>query len=115
MKKALWFLRSLDQRDQTIYKVARSVVERQREFLEKGIEFLQPLTLMEIAQEIGVHESTVGRVVANKYILTPRGTFSLEVFLPQVPPGDAGEEVSSLRVKDRHPQARREPRTGPIR
>jgi RNA polymerase sigma-54 factor len=101
MKKALWFLRSLDQRDQTIYKVARSVAERQREFLEKGMEFLRPLTLAEIAQEVGVHESTVGRVVANKYILTPRGTFSLKYFFHKSLAGDAGEEISSLRVKER--------------
>jgi RNA polymerase sigma-54 factor len=101
MKKALWFLRSLDQRDQTIYKVARSVAERQREFLEKGMEFLRPLTLMEIAQEVGVHESTVGRVVANKHILTPRGTFSLKYFFHKSLAGSAGEEISSLRVKER--------------
>jgi RNA polymerase sigma-54 factor len=101
MKKALWFLRSLDQRDQTIYKVARSVVAKQKDFLEKGLDFLQPLTLMEIAQEIGVHESTVGRVVANKFIMTPRGVFSLKYFFHKALAGDAGEDVSSLRVKDR--------------
>ena len=87
MKKALWFLRSLDQRDQTIYKVARYIVDKQRDFLEKGIDFIKPLTLMEIAQEIGVHESTVGRVVANKYILTPRGVFSLKYFFHKALPG----------------------------
>jgi RNA polymerase sigma-54 factor len=91
MKKALWFLRSLDQRNQTIYKVARAVAERQREFLEKGMEFLRPLTLMEIAQEVGVHESTVGRVVANKHILTPRGTFSLKYFFHKSLAGGTGE------------------------
>jgi len=101
MKKALWFLRSLDQRDQTIFKVAAAVVERQRDFLEKGIEFLRPLTLLEIAQEIGVHESTVGRVVANKFILTPRGTFSLKYFFHKSLHGGAGEEISTLRIKDR--------------
>jgi RNA polymerase sigma-54 factor len=101
MKKALWFLRSLDQRDQTIYKVATAVVDRQRDFLEKGIEFLRPLTLMEIAQEIGVHESTVGRVVANKFILTPRGTFSLKYFFHKSLHGNAGEEISTLRIKER--------------
>ena len=101
MKKALWFLRSLDQRDQTIYKVATAVVDRQRDFLDKGIEYLRPLTLLEIAQEIGVHESTVGRVVANKFILTPRGTFSLKYFFHKSLHGDAGEEISTLRIKDR--------------
>jgi RNA polymerase sigma-54 factor len=101
MKKALWFLRSLGQRDQTIYKVAAAVVDRQRDFLEKGIEYLKPLTLLEIAQEIGVHESTVGRVVANKYMLTPRGTFSLKYFFHKSLHGDAGEEISTLRIKER--------------
>jgi len=101
MKKALWFLRSLDQRNQTIYKVARAVVERQKDFFEKGLEALQPLTLMEIAQEIGVHESTVGRVVANKYMITPRGTYSLKYFFHKSLHGGFGEEISSLRVKDR--------------
>jgi RNA polymerase sigma-54 factor len=101
MKKALWFLRSLDQRDQTISKVARSIVDKQRDFIEKGMDFIRPLTLMEIAQEIGVHESTVGRVVANKFILTPQGVFSLKYFFHKALAGDAGEDVSSLRVKDR--------------
>ena len=101
MKKALWFLRSLDQRDQTIYKVAKYIVARQRDFIEKGMDFLKPLTLIEIAQEIGVHESTVGRVVANKYIVTPRGVFSLKYFFHKSLHGDFGEEISSLRIKER--------------
>ncbi len=101
MKKALWFLRSLDQRDQTISKVARAVVERQKDFIEKGMEFIRPLTLMEIAQEIGVHESTVGRVVANKFIMTPQGVTPLKYFFHKALAGESGEDVSSLRVKDR--------------
>jgi len=101
MKKAFWFLRSLDQRDQTIYKVAKYIMDKQRDFIEKGIEYIKPLTLIELAQEIGVHESTVGRVVANKYIMTPRGVFSLKYFFHKSLSGDFGEEISSLRVKDR--------------
>jgi len=101
MKKALWFLRSLDQRDRTIYKVAKYIVDRQRDFIEKGMDFIRPLTLMEIAQEIGVHESTVGRVVANKYIMTPCGVFSLKYFFHKSLHDDFGEGVSSLRVKDK--------------
>jgi len=101
MKKALWFLRSLDQRDQTIFKVAKFIVDRQRDFIEKGMDFIKPLTLIEIAQEIGVHESTVGRVVANKYIVTPRGVFSLKYFFHKSLHGDFGEEISSLRIKER--------------
>jgi len=101
MKKAFWFLRSLDQRDQTIYKVAKYIVDKQKDFLEKGMEYIKPLTLIELAQEIGVHESTVGRVVANKHIMTPRGVFSLKYFFHKSLSGDFGEEISSLRVKDR--------------
>jgi len=101
MKKALWFLRSLDQRDRTIYKVAKYIIDRQREFIEKGMDYIRPLTLMEIAQEVGVHESTVGRVVANKYIVTPRGVFSLKYFFHKSLHDDFGEEVSSLRVKEK--------------
>lgn len=101
MKKAFWFLRSLDQRDQTIYKVAKYIVNKQEEFIEKGIEYIKPLTLIELAQEIGVHESTVGRVVANKYMMTPRGVFSLKYFFHKSLSGDFGEEISSLRIKER--------------
>jgi len=100
MKKAFWFLRSLDQRNQTIYKVAKYIVNRQKDFLEKGLEYIKPLTLMELAEEIGVHESTVGRVVANKHMLTSRGTFSLKYFFHKSLTGDYGEEISSLRVKE---------------
>lgn len=101
MKKAFWFLRSLDQRDRTIYKVAHYIVDKQKDFIEKGMEYIKPLTLIELAQEIGVHESTVGRVVANKYIMTPSGVFSLKYFFHKSLSGDFGEEISSLRVKER--------------
>jgi RNA polymerase sigma-54 factor len=101
LKKAVWFLRSLDQRSKTIYKVAHFIVDRQKEFFEKGIDFIRPLTLMEIAQDIGVHESTVGRVVANKSMMTPRGTFSLKYFFHKSLQGSYGEDVSSLKVKDK--------------
>jgi len=101
LKKALWFLRSLDQRSQTIHKVARHIVDRQKEFFEKGVDRIRPMTLMEIAQDIGVHESTVGRVVANKFMMTPQGVFPLKYFFHKSLPGDFGEDVSSLRVKEK--------------
>lgn len=101
MQKAFWFLRSLDQRNQAIYKVAKYIVEKQKDFIEKGIEFIKPLTLLEVAQEIGVHESTVQRVVANKYMMTDRGVFSLKYFFHKALAGDFGEEISSLRIKER--------------
>lgn len=101
MKKAFWFLRSLDQRNNTIYKVAKFIVDKQKDFIEKGLDYIKPLTLIELAQDIGVHESTVGRVVANKYMMTPRGVFSLKYFFHKSLSGDYGEEISSLRVKER--------------
>jgi RNA polymerase sigma-54 factor len=101
LKKALWFMRSLDQRNQTIHRVARFIVDRQKDFFDKGIDFIKPLTLMEIAQDIGVHESTVGRVVANKHMMTPRGVFSLKYFFHKSLQGSYGEAVSSLKVKDK--------------
>jgi len=101
MKKAFWFLRSIDQRNRTVYKVAKYIVESQSEFIEKGIEYIKPLTLMELAEEIGVHESTVGRVVSNKHMMTSRGIFPLKYFFHKSLTGDYGEEISSLRVKDR--------------
>ena len=73
----------------------------EKDFIEKGMEFIKPLTLIELAQEIGVHESTVGRVVANKFIMTPRGVFSLKYFFHKSLYGDFGEGISSLRVKGR--------------
>jgi RNA polymerase sigma-54 factor len=101
MKKAFWFLRSLNQRNQTIYKVAKYIVDKQKDFIEKGMDYIKPLTLIELAQEIGVHESTVGRVVANKHIMTSRGVFPLKYFFHKSLSGDFGEEISSLRVKER--------------
>ncbi|MBN2245770.1 MAG: RNA polymerase factor sigma-54 [Candidatus Aminicenantes bacterium] len=101
MKKAFWFLRSLDQRNQTIDRVAKYIVEKQKDFIEKGLEYIKPLTLIELAQEIGVHESTVGRVVANKYMMTSRGVFPLKYFFHKSLSGNYGEEISSLRVKER--------------
>jgi len=101
MKKAFWFLRSLDQRNKTIYKVAKYILEKQEDFIDKGIEYIKPLTLIELAQELGVHESTVGRVVANKYMMTSSGVFPLKYFFHKALSGDFGEEISSLWVKER--------------
>lgn len=101
LKNAFWFLRSLDQRNRTVYKVAKYIVEKQKDFIEKGIEYIKPLTLIELAQEIGVHESTVGRVVTNKHIMTPGGVFPLKYFFHKSLSGDYGEEISSLRVKEK--------------
>ena len=101
LKKAIWFLRSLDQRNRTIYRIAKFIVDQQKGFFEKGLDFIKPLTLIEIAQEVGVHESTVGRVVVNKHMMTPRGVFSLKYFFHKALHGDLGEDVSSLKIKEK--------------
>ncbi|HEX7252678.1 MAG TPA: RNA polymerase factor sigma-54, partial [Thermoanaerobaculia bacterium] len=80
MRSAVWLIKSLDQRQRTIYKVADSIVRHQRAFLDKGIEHLRPLVLRDVANDIGMHESTVSRVVSNKYMHTPRGLFPMKYF-----------------------------------
>ncbi len=100
MRSALWLIRSIEQRQRTLFKVADSLVKFQREFLEKGITALRPLTLKEVAEDIGMHESTVSRVTTNKYIHTPQGLFELKYFFHRGVPGTDGESVSSLKVKD---------------
>ncbi|MGB9894031.1 MAG: RNA polymerase factor sigma-54, partial [Candidatus Saccharicenans sp.] len=101
MKRALWFIRSLDQRNRTIYRVAKYIVERQKEFLDKGLDYIKPMTLLEVARELGLHESTIGRVVANKYMMTPLGLYPLKFFFHKSLSGTYGQEVSSLRIKER--------------
>lgn len=100
MRSALWLIRSIEQRQRTLYKVACSLVKFQREFLEKGITALRPLTLKEVAEDISMHESTVSRVTTNKYVHTPQGLFELKYFFHRGVPGTQGDTVSSLKVKD---------------
>ena len=76
-----FLIKSIHQRQQTIYNIAKVIVERQREFLEKGISCLKPLTMAQVAEVVGVHETTVSRAVANKYMQTPQGLYRDEVFL----------------------------------
>ena len=99
IRSAVWLIKSLDQRQRTIYKVAESIVKHQREFLEKGIDFLRPLVLRDVADDIQMHESTVSRVVSNKYMHTPRGLFLMKYFFHSGIDSDTGEDISSLTVK----------------
>lgn len=100
MRSALWLIRSIEQRQRTMYKVAESLVKFQRRFLEDGITALRPLTLKEVAEDISMHESTVSRVTTNKYIHTPQGLFELKYFFHRGVPATSGDAVSSLKVKD---------------
>lgn len=99
MRSALWLIKSLDQRQRTIYKVAESIVRQQRGFLDRGLDHLRPLVLRNVAEDIGMHESTVSRVVANKYMHTPRGIFPMKFFFHSGIDRDYGEDISSLTVK----------------
>jgi RNA polymerase sigma-54 factor len=101
LRSALWLLKSVEQRQRTIYKVAESIVRHQRAFLDHGISHLRPLVLRDVASDIGMHESTVSRVVANKYMHTPRGVYEMRFFFHSGITSTMGEAVSSVTIKDR--------------
>lgn len=101
LSSANWLVKSLDQRAQTILKVAAELVEQQDAFFNYGIEFLQPLTLKDISEVVDVHESTVSRVTTNKFIGTPRGLFELKYFFSTALINKAGVSHSSESIKAR--------------
>jgi len=94
-----WLVRSIEQRQSTVLRIASAIVEVQREFLDRGTEFIKPLTLQEIADKVGVHESTVSRATRGKYIQTPQGLFELKYFFSPGLRSDHGEAQSSRSVK----------------
>jgi RNA polymerase sigma-54 factor len=100
-RSALWLLKSVDQRQKTIIKVATSIITFQAEFLDKGIEHLRPLVLRDVANDIGMHESTVSRVVNNKYMHTPQGVYEMKYFFHSGISSSSGENVSSVTIKQR--------------
>ncbi|NDY41729.1 RNA polymerase factor sigma-54 [Dissulfurirhabdus thermomarina] len=102
LKSALWLIRSIHQRQKTIYKVTKSIVRFQRDFLDKGIAHLKPLILRDVAEDVGMHESTISRVTTNKYVHTPQGIFELKFFFSSgLRRGDGGGDVATQSVKDR--------------
>lgn len=98
MRAAQWLIKSLEQRQQTLYKVTKSIVKFQREFLDKGIDYLRPLILRDVAEDVGMHESTISRVTTNKFAMTPQGLFELKFFFSGKV-GDGAVEMSVRRVK----------------
>ncbi len=100
-RSALWLIKSVDQRQKTIFKVAKSIVSFQRDFLDHGIEHLRPLVLRDVANDIGMHESTVSRVVNNKYMHTPQGVYEMKFFFHSGISSSYGESVSSVTIKQR--------------
>jgi RNA polymerase sigma-54 factor len=100
-RSALWLIKSVEQRQKTIHKVATSIIAFQRDFLDHGIEYLRPLVLRDVANDIGMHESTVSRVVTNKYMHTPQGVFELKYFFHSGIASSYGGSVSSVTIKQR--------------
>ncbi len=95
-----FLIKSLHQRQQTILNIAKEIVHRQREFMEKGVAFLKPLTMVQIAQVVGVHETTVSRAVSGKYMQTPQGLFEMKYFFTAGIHTASGDGVSNTSVKD---------------
>jgi len=101
LRGALWLIRSIHQRQRTIYKVTESIVKNQRDFLEHGISNLRPMVLKDIAADIGMHESTISRVTSNKYVHTPQGIFELKFFFSSAIQRTNGDEIAAESVKDK--------------
>jgi RNA polymerase sigma-54 factor len=99
VRSALWLIKSVEQRQRTLRKVAHSLVKFQRDFLDKGLPHLRPLALRDVGEDIGMHESTISRVTTNKYVQTPQGLFELKYFFHSGIPSNNGEVVSSVSVK----------------
>jgi RNA polymerase sigma-54 factor len=95
-----FLIKSLQQRQQTIQNIGNEIVKRQREFMEKGVAFLRPMTMVQVAEVVGVHETTVSRAVSNKYIETPQGIFEMKYFFTSGIATDSGGGVSNTSVKD---------------
>jgi RNA polymerase sigma-54 factor len=100
LRSAVWLIRSIHQRQRTIYKVTESIVKFQRDFLDKGIAHLKPLILRDVAEDIGMHESTVSRVTTNKYVHTPQGIYELKFFFNSAINKTGGDEIASEAVKN---------------
>ena len=100
VKAGQWLLKSIEQRQKTIYRVTKSILRFQKKFFDKGIHYLRPLVLKDVAEDIDVHESTVSRITTNKYVHTPQGIFELKYFFTSGIDQARGEAVSSKRIKD---------------
>lgn len=99
LRSAVWLIKSIHQRQRTIYKVTESIVKHQRDFFERGPGFIKPMILRDIANDIGMHESTVSRVTTAKYVHTPRGIFELKYFFNSGINTDDGDSLASESVK----------------
>jgi RNA polymerase sigma-54 factor len=101
MRSAAWLIKSIHQRQKTIYRVMESILRYQREFFDKGIAFLKPMVLRDVAQDIGMHESTISRVTTNKYAFTPQGIFELKYFFNSSIRRMHGGAIASASVQEK--------------
>ena len=101
MRSATWLIRSIHQRQKTIYKVMESILKFQRVFFEKGIEYLKPMVLRDVAEDIEMHESTISRVTTNKFVHTPRGIFELKYFFNSSIKSVEGDALASASVQEK--------------
>lgn len=99
LRSAIWLIRSIHQRQRTIYKVTESIVKHQEEFFEKGAAHIKPMILRDIAGDIGMHESTISRVTTNKYVHTPQGIYELKYFFNSGISTSGGDSLASESVK----------------
>src|SRR5438093_1252779 len=100
LNSARWLIQTIEQRRRTMIKVMNCIIREQREFFDKGIAFLRPLTLQQVARQIDMHESTVSRVCSGKYVQTPRGVFELKFYFSSGLETEDGEDVSARTAKD---------------
>jgi len=100
MRSAAWLIKSIHQRQRTLYRVTESIVRFQKEFLDKGIAYLRPLVLRDVAEDIEMHESTVSRVTTNKYVHTPQGLYELKFFFNSAINRVDGDALASESVKE---------------
>lgn len=101
LRSAVWLIKSIQQRQRTIYRVVESIIKFQREFFDHGIAHLKPMVLRDVAEDIEMHESTISRVTSNKYVHTPQGTFELKYFFNTAISGKGGESFASESIKVR--------------
>jgi RNA polymerase sigma-54 factor len=101
MRAAAWLIKSIQQRQKTIYRVMESILKFQREFFERGIAYLKPMILKDVAEDIDMHESTISRVTTNKYVYTPQGIFELKYFFNSSINRVSGDAVASASVQER--------------
>jgi len=99
LRNAQWLIRAIEQRRKTIIRVTECIVEKQRDFFEKGVAFLKPMILRDVAETVGMHESTISRVTTNKYVHTPQGLFELKYFFNSSIRRMAEEDIASESVK----------------